>query len=54
MTRPPRRPPRLPEHECRPLSGRRVVVTCGSGFIGSRVVDRLCRAGAPATVEASA
>lgn len=28
------------------LAGRRLLVTGGSGFIGSRVVERLCRAGA--------
>lgn len=33
--------PRLPE-----LAGRRVLVTGGAGFIGSRVVEGLCRAGA--------
>jgi UDP-glucose 4-epimerase len=33
--------PRLPEQD-----GRRILVTGGSGFIGSRVVEGLCRAGA--------
>ncbi|QIZ37953.1 NAD-dependent epimerase/dehydratase family protein [Saccharopolyspora sp. ASAGF58] len=38
-------PPQLPALD-RQLGGRRVLVTGGSGFIGSRVVEELCRPGA--------
>ncbi|WP_085982080.1 NAD-dependent epimerase/dehydratase family protein [Saccharopolyspora spinosa] len=38
-------PPQLPALD-RQLGGRRVLVTGGSGSIGSRVVEELCRAGA--------
>ena len=41
-----RPPPRLPGRQARQVPGLRVLVTGGSGFIGSRVVGELCRAGA--------